>query len=64
MFMCGTAALIAPIKSVLYKDYEIVSKEEFGPLSKALRQRIEDIQVLILLLCGFPLLEEPRKTCS
>ena len=45
MFLCGTAAVIAPLKNALYKDYLIEPKEELGEYSMKLKKRIEDIQV-------------------
>ena len=45
MFMCGTAVVVGPIKSVTYKNDEIVPQKPNGELSLELFKKLTDIQV-------------------
>jgi len=45
MFMCGTAVVVGPIRSITYKDLEIVPQKPEGELSIELYNKLMDIQV-------------------
>lgn len=44
MFMCGTAVVVGPIRSITYKDTEIIPQKPNGELSLEFYKRIQDIQ--------------------
>ena len=49
MFLTGTAAVIAPVGAISYKDVEFSCQKPMGELSTEIRNRIVDIQVIAFI---------------